>query len=89
MFDNVGSKLKKMAKVFCWIGIIAFVLLGFITIFAAEKQYDPGNLRITGFCYLFIGPICSWLSSLGIYALGQIAEDVEATKFALEADKKT
>ena len=26
MFDNIGGKIKILAKVLCWVGIIGFVL---------------------------------------------------------------
>ena len=28
MFDNIGGKIKTIAKVGCWIGIIAYVIIG-------------------------------------------------------------
>ena len=32
MFNNVGAKIKKIAKIVCWIGIIGSVILGIIMI---------------------------------------------------------
>ena len=41
MFDDVGGKLKTIAKVFCWIGIVLSVIYG-ISIIA-------GLVKINGF----------------------------------------
>ena len=30
MFDNIGGKIKAVAKVICWIGIITSIIIGFI-----------------------------------------------------------
>lgn len=99
MFDNVGAKIKKIAKIVCWIGIIGSVILGITMIvqgnelnsqrtsyggFYGDFSYtvtsNAGNgLKTSGWLTLLLGPLFSWLASLGIYALGQITMNSDIT----------
>ena len=76
MFDNVGSKVKVMAKVFCIIGIIASVILGIITL--------VGGQVIVGLIIIALGAFTSWLSCLALYAIGHSAEVADDTSYRLE-----
>ena len=70
MFNNIGRKVKIMAAIFCLLGIVASVTLGFVLV-SNEKTAE------IGFLILFIGPFSSWLSSLALYAIGQSAENTD------------
>ena len=67
MFDNIGGKIKTLAKVLCWIGIVGSVI-------AAIGFFTSGN-GITGWSMLIAGPLASWISSFTLYALGEIADN--------------
>ena len=64
MFDNVGSKLKTTAVVLCYLGIAASVIAG-LSLIAVE---NIGG----GFLYAIVGSVASWLSSLSLYAFGEL-----------------
>ncbi len=68
MFDNVGKKIKYVAQIECWLGIIACLIYGIFTL------VEGGN-TIIGLYIIIIGSFCCWLASLGLYALGQITEN--------------
>ena len=40
MWDNIGSKLQKLAKVVCWLGIIVSVISGIV--FMTQNQIVIG-----------------------------------------------
>ena len=67
MFDNIGGKIKTLAKVLCWIGIVGSVI-------AAIGFFTSGN-GITGWSMLIAGSLGSWISSFTLYALGEIADN--------------
>ena len=69
MWDNIGSKLQKLAKVICWIGIIFSVIGGIVMI--TQKQ------AILGIVYIILGPLFSWIGSWAMYGLGMVVESVE------------
>lgn len=74
MFGNIGGKIKIVAKVFCWIGIVAFLIVGLF--FVIESQQDWFNKWMLGYGIAFIiaGPLISWLGSILMYGFGELIE---------------
>ena len=73
MFDNIGGKIKLLAKILCWIGIVASVIVA-VTMFVSieDAPYSQeGTYRGLGFAFLFIGPLVSWVSSFLLYGFGE------------------
>lgn len=68
MFDNVGGKIKAVAKVVTWVGISASVISGFILML----QEGTG---VIGLFIMMIGSLVSWISSLMTYGFGQLVEN--------------
>lgn len=66
MFEDIDVKLKVVAYVQCILGIIGSVILGII-IMAAD-------LIGIGLLVMAYGSFMSWLSSLGIYGLGEAVD---------------
>ena len=64
MFDNIGSKIKSLAMILFILGVIASFVFA-IYFFLIEEG-------ILGVCYLFLGPIVSYLSVLLLYGFGEI-----------------
>ena len=84
MFDNIGAKIKGMAKFFCWFGIIASVLFGFGIIALSNNPYAGSGVVVSGIITMVAGAISSWLGSLVLYGFGQLVEDVAALRFRSE-----
>lgn len=76
MFENIGSKLQALAKVICWVGIIASVILGIVLI-------SSGGNFFLGLLYAVIGGLASWVGSWVTYAIGEIAERTEQISYQL------
>ena len=70
MFDNIGRKIKTLAKVSCWMGIIGSIITAIVMICNYYIE-----IRIMGWIVLFAGPLVSWISSFALYALGEIADN--------------
>lgn len=74
MFDNIGGKIKKLAKVLCWFGIVASVIWALVTWILAI--FDPYMESVgKGFLVLILGCLSSWIGSFFIYGYGQLIED--------------
>ena len=71
MFENIGGKIKGMAKFFCWVGIIGSVSISMVF-------FSSNNNTAAGIAVLIGGPICSWLGSLMTYGFGELIEKVES-----------
>ena len=71
MFDNIGGKIKALAKVVCWVGIIVFCLIGLIIMAAGQSA---GAISI-GVLTAGIGSLLSWVGSFFTYGFGQLIEN--------------
>lgn len=69
MFENIGSKIKTVAKVVCWIGIIASVISGIVLIAQDE------DTAFLGFLVIVLGCVGSWVGSFITYGFGQLVEN--------------
>ena len=69
MWDHIGEKIQKLAKVICWIGIALSVIIGMITLVGSNALY--------GFLYIILGSLGSWVGSWVLYGFGLIVEYVE------------
>lgn len=78
MFDNIGGKIKGLAMVVCWIGIIASVI-GAIALWVSTEAFWPG------FGVLAAGAISSWLGSLFTYGFGEIIDQLTALNYKMSA----
>ena len=79
MFDNIGGKIKTLAKVLCWIGIIASLVFA-IVLWSQNNQYDyvtraRTNTIGTGLIVLVIGCLGSWMGSFFMYGFGELIEE--------------
>ncbi len=83
MYDNIGGKIKILAEVVCWIGIIACVIIGIVLIAISEDLVLAGILIAVG------GAILSWVSSFILYGFGQLVEnsDIMAEQSARNNEK--
>lgn len=68
MFDNIGSKLKTVAQVATWLGIIGSVVTGLTML---DGMIGLGILTI------IVGSLVSWLGSMALYGLGQLIENTD------------
>ncbi len=58
MYNNIGETLKRIAEVFCWIGIIVSVVIGLAS-FAISSEITIGGLSIYSILIMILGPIAS------------------------------
>lgn len=71
MFDNIGGKIKALAQVVCWIGIVCSVIYGIVLMTTDE------DLVMAGFIVLVMGSVLAWVSSFALYGFGQLIENTD------------
>lgn len=76
MFNDIGEKIKILARCVCWIGIIASVIIAFIMFSKVDEvsYRQEGLYKGLGYCFLFVGPLLSWISSLLLYGFGELVD---------------
>ena len=82
MFDNIGSKIMKLAKVLCWLGIIASVISGIATIVSTSRSsYTAGAGILAGILIIVLGCLFSWIGSFFTYGFGQLIENTDHIRY--------
>lgn len=76
MFNNISNKIKILAKVICWVGIILFGVLGICFIVAGIVDGD-GESIVYAIIYIATG-IVLWVWSLLLYGFGQLIENTNS-----------
>ncbi len=71
MFDNIGNKILCLARFLCIMGIIGSVIYGITLI--------VNGATISGFMYILVGPLVSWISCFLLYGFGQLIETNETS----------
>ena len=66
MFNNIGKKIKTLAELICWIGILISLILGLI--FVIENIF-------VGFIIFIIGVLSSWVGSFLLYGFGELVDN--------------
>ena len=74
MFDNIGSKIKTLAKVITWLGIIASIIIGISIIVSGTG--DAVTIG-AGIGAAIGGSIGFWIGSFLLYGLGQLIENTD------------
>ena len=74
MFDNIGSRIKKIATNIHWIGAIISIILGIILIVidANMPSYNRGLFTILGLFVIICGFFISWILSCCLYGYGEL-----------------
>lgn len=97
MFNNLDGKLKTIAKIVLWVGIITTVILAFVLGFDKEYpdyySYYSNKTRTVFRAGAFFGTLIGgfvscYISSLILYSLGDIVENTNAIKYRLDKKDK-
>ena len=67
MFNNIGRKIKTLAKVICWICIVIFFIYGILIMIKGAP--------FLGILVFVLGSFISWIASFMTYGFGQLIEN--------------
>lgn len=82
MFKNPGNKLKSLASLIFAVIVVVFLMIGFAV--GIEIDRVLFSLLIIG----GIGVIVGWLSSIMLYSFGELVNDVEEIRAAVDEMKR-
>ena len=74
MFDNIGGKIKTLAKVFFIIGVTASIVLAFII---PNVIPDETIAAIGLIVTIVFGGLASYLGAMGLYGFGQLIDNTD------------
>ena len=70
MYDNIGEKIKGLAKGFFIAGAVLTFIAG-VSVMAVDE-----DLIVIGLPVMLLGPIISWISSWMLYGFGELVDKV-------------
>ncbi len=95
MFNNIGGKIKVLAKVLCWVGIVLSVLMGILMMangnnasFTVNGSYVSGSGVVAGILIIILGCLGSWVGSFFAYGFGQLIENTDAIRSNTKGDSE-
>lgn len=68
MFDNIGEKIKSLAVVTTWIGIISSIIGGLFMLI---------NGSVGGIFVMIFGSLGAWIGSFVLYGFGQLITNTD------------
>ena len=80
-FDDIGGKIKNLAKWSCWVTILLGwlgAIIAFFALFIEGNFLSAILLLVSAVAYSFL----VWFSCWGLYAFGELVEDTHATRFS-------
>jgi hypothetical protein len=78
MYTNIGGKIKILAKVTAWVGIIGSIITGLVMIFIGASSYGQGSLVGIGFIIMLAGSLSSCVSTWFVYGFGELIDNTSA-----------
>lgn len=68
MFDNIGFKIKRLAKFYCFVGMIISAIVGIVFMVIVEEI-------VISLLIIIAGSFGSWLICFFFYGFGQLIEN--------------
>ena len=89
MFNNIGGKLKELAKIVFVLGVIASVSFA-IALFTGDlaKDFGQGEKLIFGLIVIVAGIVASWVSTWFIYGFGEIIDKLTDIEYNTRKESK-
>lgn len=73
MYENIGGKIKTLAKVICWIGIVLSIVFGLILLIALSTDSPAIGIAVA-IPVTVLGAFLSWIGSFTLYGYGELIE---------------
>ncbi len=74
MFDNIGSKIKNLTKICCWILIVIGVIGGLVLLIMGADWGDT-LMIVLGLAAMILLPFFAWVGSFLLYGFGELIEN--------------
>lgn len=85
MYNNIGKKLKLLAKIDFFFNAIATFIAGIAILASLYADYGEDTHLAIGLVLMLVGPIAAWVSSWLLYAFGQLVENSDKIVAKLDA----
>ncbi len=80
MFDEIGKKIKKLAEILCWIGIVVSIIMTFVLWGIGADSYEPESYIWSGLIIGILGSLTSWVGSFFMFGFGDLIDSTAQLK---------
>jgi len=94
MFNNIGNKIKRAAKVFFWIGFVIGIAGGAAGVVMGILSYNTGAYAMAiltilgGILFAGLMYILSWVAVMPLYGFGELVDNSSYFRKMLEDESK-
>ena len=88
MYNNIGKKIKNLAKFIAYGGITLSIIGGFVLFFVLINDYHTEDMAFIGLMVAVIGSILCWISGFFVYGFGELVDQSQAINKKLSISKK-
>lgn len=74
MFNDIGRKIKLLASIVAWGGIIGSIISGIGTFVSLNDNYMTEDFAFVGIIVAIVGAISSWIGSFVLYGFGELID---------------
>lgn len=83
MYNNIGSQIKRLARIAFWLGLVSSIFVG-IVFMALNSSLIAIGLII----WFIIGPISSYVLSILLYGFGELIDKSCAIERNIRGEKR-
>lgn len=80
MFNEIGKKIKKLAEILCWIGIIVSIIMTFVLWGIGADSYELESYILIGLIVGILGSLTSWVGSFFMFGFGDLIDSTAQLK---------
>ncbi len=80
MFEDIGNKIKTLAKTICWIGITITIIITIVLLVVGANAFNQTTYIVIALVVLCVGCLLSWLGSLRLYGFGELINNSKEIK---------
>lgn len=94
MFNNIGNKIKRAAKVFFWLGFVIGIAGGAAGVVMGILSYNTGAYAMAiltvlgGILFAGLMYILSWVAVMPLYGFGELVDNSSYFRKMLEDESK-
>lgn len=75
MFQNVGKKIKTLAKGIFWISGVGSIITGLVMLIFAPGAFFPQNVyTLLGLTTIITGPLSAYAGGILLYGFGELVD---------------
>mgnify|MGYP003310986086 CR=1 FL=1 len=87
MYNNIGRKIKGLAKIIAYGGIVLCIIGGLSAFFILSDEYYTEDIAFIGIIVAVVGSIMCWLSGFFVYGFGELVDQTQQINAKLSASK--